>query len=197
MSSTSPKQKSRTPTWVTIVGVLLIVFGALGILHGAQQMVMPQMVEMQKVLIGEMSEFVIKQSREEGYQASPDEEPLDTENIYGAFDELMNFPEWFKTWSPAIGAVSLLVAGFYLFAGVLMLMTKPIAIRLCYAAISFSILWAIALSVIFSMSESTMLVAQLPGNVISIVIDIVLLIVVLSANKDVFYKHTSNAVIDA
>ena len=197
MNTTTPVKKSRIPTWVTVVGILAILFGALGVLRGAQQMVMPQMLEMQKEFIANMTEFVAEKSRNTGNSKTPRGEPIDHEKIFGAFEELMIFPDWMKTWSPLIGAVSMLVAGLYLFSGVLLLMTKPVAIKLFYAALGLSVLWAIIMGVIFGMSGNTMLMAQLPGNVISIIIDIVLLSVVLSANKDVFVKKTPSAFIGA
>jgi hypothetical protein len=42
------------PTWVTVIGVLGIIFGCSGILGGGQQMVMPKMLAMQKDMFANM-----------------------------------------------------------------------------------------------------------------------------------------------
>ncbi|MGD8669435.1 MAG: hypothetical protein PVF31_05095 [Desulfobacterales bacterium] len=44
----------KRPTWVTIVGVLGIIFSCLGILAAGQEMIMPKILEMQKEMLSDI-----------------------------------------------------------------------------------------------------------------------------------------------
>jgi len=46
----------KKPTWVTVIGVLGIIFGCFGILGGGQEIAMPKMMKMQKEMLTAMEQ---------------------------------------------------------------------------------------------------------------------------------------------
>ena len=165
----------KKPSWVSIVGILLILFGVLDILGGAEKIMLPSMLEMQQHVMSEMS----KNTAMIG--------PMkDLSGMMKSLEEQFQYPDWYKSWAVVLGLVSMLVAGLYLLSGIFLMMLKPFAIRVFYCAIALSIAWAVALITLYVKSDTGILQAQIPGALASIIIDIVLLIVVLVGEKDVF-----------
>lgn len=164
--------KLKRPTWVTIVGVLAIIFGLIGVATSAQEMLMPSMMEMQKDMMANIG--------------SGSNQAQMTQ-MFESMQEQFKVPDWYKTAAPIMGGISMLISGAYLLAGAILLMMKTFAVKMFYCTIAISILWAAVQIPIFSQSESAMLMMQVPVSVISIVIDVVLLLIVLLGKKSTFF----------
>lgn len=178
----------KRPTWATVIGIITIVFGVFGILGGAQHMMMPTMLEMQQSMMREFKNIEIPAEGKTGENAEQFRKHQEqTQRIFETFEKHMEVPAWYKTWSVVIGIVSMLVAGVYLLSGVFLLMTKPYAIRIFYAAMGLSMTWGLARAIILMQSDTLMLMSMLPLAVAGIVIDLVLLIAVLAGDKEAFH----------
>ncbi len=187
----------KRPTWATIVGVLAIIFGGFGVLAGAQKMVMPSMIEMQKEMMANMGAVTISDDdssskiiwKIETEGAPGEAKVIEMSNVFESMEKELNIPDWYRTWAFAIGFVSLVLAALYFLSGVFLLMTKKYAIKFFYYVVCGSICWAIIQSVIYSQSESGFLFAHIPMAVAGIVMDVMLLVVVLAGGKDAFYSE--------
>lgn len=187
----------KRPTWATVVGILAIIFGILGVSGGAQEMAMPVIFEMQKELMSSIIEKkspdgqpIPKISRE--IEEDREIKKIDIAHIFETIEKHLSFPDWYKAWATGIGLVSIIVAAIYLISGIFLLMTKPYAIKLFYITISISIGWAIIQAVIFSQSDNGILMAKIPRSVASVVFDVVLIIVALTGTKEAFSKQIEN-----
>ena len=182
----------KRPSWATTIGILGIIFGILGVSGGAQEMAMPSMFEMQKDMMTSLSEGTDSKGEDipkVSWEIEKDGEiqKIKMAEMFENLQEQFQLPEWYKSWAAAIGGISMLAAALYLLSGIFLLMTKPIAITLFYTAIGVSITWAIIQATLYTQAGSGMLMAQIPGFMASIVIDIVLLVVVLAGNKEAFH----------
>ncbi|WP_444894701.1 hypothetical protein ACJJIW_11630 [Microbulbifer sp. JMSA004] len=181
----------KRPTWATIIGVLAIIFGIFGVLGGAQEIAMPSILEMQKEMMAEFSKGKTPDGKDMPQltlEIEEEGEPkrIEFSQMMESMQEQFKVPEWYESWSIVFGIVSMVVAGLYLISGIFLMMTKDFAIKLFYIAIAASVIWAIIQAVISSQSNSGFLMAQIPGSISSIVIDIILLIVVLVGSKEAF-----------
>lgn len=173
------------PTWATVIGILLIIFGIFGIMSGAQKIAMPAMLEMQAEFAKAFEETTGPKITIEG-ESEGESSTIDMGGMFKALGEQFKMPDWFKAWSPVIGSISIFIAALFLLAGIFLLMLKPFAVKLTYIALGLSIAWALFQIVIFSFTGSIMMMAMSSGAVMSAVIDLVLLIVVLTGSKEAF-----------
>jgi hypothetical protein len=169
----------KRPTWATVVGIIGIVMGCFGILGGGQLMIMPKMMEMQKGMWTAMQESMEKQVAADPRQAPPKE-------MFKVFEKMWDVPEWFGTWCVAAGLIALLISGFYLFASIRLLQVKPTAVRLFYCAAGLSIGFALLKVVVALAATSFMGMTMMFGGMLGLIINVVLLIVVATGNKEPF-----------
>lgn len=188
----------KRPTWATVIGILMIIFGVFGVLHGAQEMVMPSVMDMQKKIMTTIDESKVHD--EDGSKASTDAQEADAQlqmnmmKLFSEVQEEFKYPEWFKSWSLVFGLISMVVGALYILSGTFLLMMKPFAIKLFYTTIGISVIWSVIQIVVYSVSTSSILLVQIPGAVGSIVIDIVLLVVVIVGNKESFAQQQARTV---
>ncbi len=134
----------KKPTWVTVVGILGIIFSCLGILGAGQEMIMPKMLQMQKEMVSDIGNMIekemekerAKQSNRQGGQKGGAEFPM---GMFKSFTKMFDFPPWYGTWSIISGILKLLICAFFLFASIRLLQLKPSSIRLFYWAAGSSI----------------------------------------------------------
>ncbi len=169
----------KRPTWATVVGIIGIIMGGFGILGGGQLMIMPKMMEMQKEIWSAVQESIEKQEATSPQQVPPKE-------MFQAFEKMWDAPEWFGTWCVAAGLIALLVSGFYLFASIHILQVKRTAVRLFYCAASLSIAFTLVKAVVALGATSFIGMSMMFGGILSLVINVVLLVVVATGNKDAF-----------
>ena len=163
----------KRPTWVTIVGVLIIIFGVFGIFGSGQLIFMPTMMEFQKDLLNSALE------------RAADKEP-DAEEILNAIQEMYNMDEATKVTLTVMGIVSLVLCAFYLFSGIALIQMKKYAVKLTYWALGLSLGFALVQAMIAVSVGSLFAMFMIIGGTISFTIDMVLLIVVILNDKAEF-----------
>ena len=185
----------KRPTWATIVGVLGIIFSCLGILGAGQEIMMPKIFKFQKEMFSNFEEIIqeeIEKERtnhldQEGENQSSAEIPL---GIFKSFSKMLDFPDWYGTWSIISGILKLLVCAFFLLASIRLLQMKTASIRLFYRAAGSSIALGVLKGIVALSAVSFMAIAMMFGGVFGIIIDIVLIIVVATGNKEAFFSQT-------
>ena len=169
----------KRPTWVTIVGIMGIVFGCFGILGNGQMMIMPKMLKLQKKIWSGMKESFEKQEAKRP-QSGPPKAMLE------AMEDMCDVPPWFGTYCVVAGIVSLLVSGFYVFASIQLLQTKSAAIKLFYSALGLDIGFTILKAGVAVASMSFMGMAMMMGGMFGVVVSVVMLVVVATGDKTAF-----------
>jgi hypothetical protein len=161
------------------VGIIGIILGCFGILAGGQYMMMPKMMDMQKEMFTTMQEAAQKQAATNPQQAPPEE-------MMKFMERMWETPDWFDTYCLVAGLVTMLVHGFYVFSSIRLLQVKPTAPRSFYLAIALAIGLALANAVAALATMSFMGMGMAMGGVFGLVVNVVLLIVVITGNKDAF-----------
>ena len=185
----------KRPTWATAVGVLGIIFSCLGILGAGQEIMMPKIFKLQKEMFSDFEEIIegeiekerINQLDQEGENRSSAEIPL---GIFKSFIKWFDFPDWFGTWSIISGILKLLVSALFLFASIRLLQMKTSSIKLFYWAAGSSIALGVLKGIVALSAVSFMAIVMMFGGVFGIIIDIVLIIVVATGNKEAFFSQT-------
>lgn len=171
----------KRPTWATVVGILGIIFGVFGILGGGQEMMMPKMLEMQKEMFSK-----IEEAQKKDNSASHQTVQLPTE-MRSMMEETWNYPPWFGSWSIFSGISRALISALYLFAAIWMLQVKPTAIKLFYWAAGLSIFLSLLKLIVAAFAtDSFMGIGMAMGSAFGGLIDLVLIVVVATADKSAF-----------
>jgi hypothetical protein len=192
MNIANQNDEVKKPTWVNVMGVLAIIFGlmgVMGVMGGVQEILMPQMLDAQKEFLGEMkAELKPKVENELIVETLEKKETndIDPSFIFNQFESMLSFPDWFKKWAPIIGGVSMIAGILYLLGGVFLLMVKSFAPNFFLIACGFSIFWEVVSTLIYSNLGGLMFLGQLPGAIVSILIDAVLMTVLLTSNQRIF-----------
>jgi len=178
----------KKPTWVTVVAVVAIIFSSFGILGASQQIVMPQMAEFQKkiftTMTGEFKKEIEKQPAPNDPQAQKIQQTV--LELFDMIETMFDYPDWYKTWVVIAGIIGLLVNGFYLLAAIFFLQLKRKGIPLIYTALVLSIILGITNTVVTANALSAFALIFMSGGLIGTVIELVLLIVILTSNKECF-----------
>lgn len=164
------------PTWATIVGVLGIAFGALGMMNAGQTAILPQMLEWQRGFMHEMTSSIPSQPN--GPKGEDVAKALDS--IFGPV------PGWFKPWSLAVGLIGLLNAVAYTYAMISLLLMKRFAVRLIYLCSGLGILLAVARGVAGIRALSFFGLNLMMSSAVSVAFHCVLLLVIAVNVKDTF-----------
>ena len=186
------------PTWATVVGVLGIIFGCLGILGGGQEILLPKLIEMQQTMISQLSsrleQEVEQQGEEDGASTSSDQRaigPSDAALAFGMLKSMQGqweFPDWFPAWSVFSGTLTMLVSALYLLAAIWLLQVRPVSIPLFYWAAGLSIALGVLKAMVLVSVASFWGAALMVGGTFGVVIDVVLLIVVITGDKAAFLE---------
>lgn len=181
------------PIWATVVGILGIIFGCLGILGAGQEIFMPKMMQIQKEMFSKMQETAAKQQPNNKSEIGKDFHENNKPNcrfppeMFKSMQKMWAVPGWFGQWSMVTGITRALISAIYLLASIWLLMTKPVSIRLFYwAAGSSCVLGIIKGVVAFSALSSFVGIAMVSGSAFGSLIDIVLIIVVVTGDKSAF-----------
>lgn len=160
------------PTWVTVVGVLAIIFGITGLLSSLQFVVMPFMIDMQRSVMETM----------EGIDHDAPEE------VFEMYDKMMAMPEWFKSVSIIIGIIGMVIAGFYLYSAIMFITVKYNAAGKMTLALFLMIMYALVKITAGLMAGSFLAIMISISAGVSIVIDLVLLIIISASDKTIFQQ---------
>ena len=115
----------KPPTWGLVVGILGVCFGALGLVGGAYEIMMPMMLSMQKKMVQG-----IQLSARESAPAAEDCKPkpcapkVDPDAAFRTMDEFMSAPPWYTPFAYANGGLQLLLGALYMLAALFLLLVK-------------------------------------------------------------------------
>jgi hypothetical protein len=165
----------KKPTWVKVIGVLGIIFGCLGLFGSMNMMIMPTMFDFQKAIF----EAAMEEARHD---------PGFPRDLMDKIKEMWEFPDWFGTWAVVFGIAGLLVSGFYLLAAIWLLQLKRSADKIMMWALGVSISLALLQIITIIPACGFIVIAIIGGCVLSIVIDMVLLLVILTSDRSVFAR---------
>lgn len=170
------------PTWISVVGVLGIIFSCFGILGAAYDLVTPAMMEMQKEMFAQIESLQPQAMQNQGAEAPPEA----FYEMFKSMEKMWETPEWFKTWSISIGLVKLVLCGFSLLACIFLLQIKPVAVKLFYCSAGLNIGLALVKIAVMLASMSFMAMTMMIGGFFGLVVNIVLIIVVATNDKSAF-----------
>jgi hypothetical protein len=173
----------KRPTWATVISILGIILSLFGLLGGGQDIMMPKMMAFQKQIFSQMEDIQKKQALRKGTETVPDEA---FSQMVQSMEQMWSISERFEKWSVITGILKLIISGFGLFAYLCLIQVKPQAVKLVYWAIGLSIGLAVLKGALMLSSMSLMAMAMMFGSVLGLVINVVLLIVVITADKSAF-----------
>ncbi len=175
---------TRKSNWPKVVGIIGIIFGAIGLLGGAQLMMMPTMMETQKNMMADMQRMSESSYGNRRNSAPPPKE------LFGMFDKMFDMPEWFPVWSKIGGILAMAISGFYIFGAIRLLKLKPDGPSLfCWAA-GLAISLAIVRIVVGVSVGSLMSFGLVLNAVFGGVADGVLCSITASGDKSMFKEKT-------
>ncbi|WP_298632613.1 hypothetical protein [uncultured Umboniibacter sp.] len=180
------------PTWVTLVGILTLVFGFFSLIGAGQELAVPRFLEMQQEIVMHVEdmaeESAIDGSAEIEITLDGEQTTVDVDEIMVFVVHLFDVPEWFESWAFTIGVISLAIAVLYCIGGITLLMANEVSLPIFYTALALSMLWESVRIAIFAQTEAPLLIMQIPISGVSLLIDVILLVIVLSAEKTSFAR---------
>jgi hypothetical protein len=165
------------PSWVNTIGTLAIIFGVLGLLTAAQTAMMPNMIEMQRKMMESVTLTIPGQQRD---QHAIDELKKTIEGLWG------NPPGWFRSACFAMGIAGALINALYIFAAASLLQMKRFSLMLFYTAMAVSIAFSVIRGVTFVNALPLIGMSMLFAALVGVAMDVVLLLVVATADKKGF-----------
>lgn len=165
---------NTVPTWAKTIGIMMICLAALGFIGAINKISFPTQIEMQGEIMDGFGE--------------------ETGGVFG--NRMMNTMKSMLVISPfqaytvmVSGIVTLLGCGFYLFAGIRMLKLDVKNLKLTRIVL-IGFIVVNALTVVFVLtggSYSMMVMTAILYPLIGLIFDVVLLIVMASSDKSVYY----------
>ena len=140
-------EKNEKPTWAVVIAIAMLGFGALGLMRGAQLMATPALIEFQRTMISGIAQDLSKHTDQPSITVEPGEgeaaRTFDVSDLFSLLEQHLELPDWYLKWVVWIGVATLVVSMLYALAGVLLLMARPLAVRMLYVALGVSIFWAL------------------------------------------------------
>lgn len=189
----------KRPGWVTVVGVLGIIMGCLGLLGAGQTIMMPRIMEFQRQMFSGIERAIENEQKQSESKGTPPKQgghpqrgrgtaPADwpPKEFLGLFNKMLAVPDWFNTWLVVSGILGLLVSGFSLYAAIVLLQLKRHAVTLFYFAAGISIGFSVVKAAVALSAASFLGLSLVAGGTFGIVVNGVLLIVTATADKRAF-----------
>jgi hypothetical protein len=176
----------RRPTWATVVGIMGIVFGVMGLFGAAQTAMMPVMIKMQGQMMDAMAKSAPTQTPQQQVAAQQMQQMMNT--IWG------DVPPWLMPAAIALGGLTLLVNGIYIFAAISLLQMRPYSITLLYAVLTSSIVMGLVRGSVFVAASPMMGMFILFYAMAGVAIDVTLLIVIATGDKTAFAPRLKEVV---
>ena len=101
----------KRPGWVTVVGVLGIIMGCLGLLGAGQTIMMPRIMEFQRQMFSGIERAIENEQKQSESKGTPPKQgghpqrgrgtaPADwpPKEFLGLFNKMLAVPDWFNTW---------------------------------------------------------------------------------------------------
>lgn len=211
----------KTPTWATVIGIIMILFGGCGALSNVQKIQSPNTLDEMSGAFEEIStqiETEMNTNRQSGDSTILDEEsdghvsidlgddaankvefrlPKDSsdieafEGMFGKFDKMLVFSDYYKTWIVRLGILGLIASVIFVVSGLLLIMGKPVALNVTYGAIAFSLFSVIFQIVIMALDKESGFMAKTGNfaNYFMVLVNVILIVIVLASDKSYFYEQ--------
>lgn len=187
---------SYRPTWMKLIGIFMIILGAMSLLSGISEMTSSSWEEMQEELKEISPDYEIQDvngaaETEQNFPESTTDEQSEkiespqtgVEFADKLIEQAINIPKWYIDLTPKIGAITALLALLYLAAGILLLVQKQARFRLLVTALVLAMTWNVALIGMASASGNWIIMMIIPSALGGLIIDAVFLIVCLVSGK--------------
>jgi hypothetical protein len=179
--------KKKPPTWANVIGILGICFGALGMIGGGYEIMMPLMIDIQGKMIESMKESTKSVPERSNYDKGETAqlEP-DPEAMLQTMQDLMATPPWYSTFAFTNGGLQLLFGALLILSSIFLLVIKQGATTFFLTVAVLSAIRNItALSVGISMS-SLMAFWSIVSGAGGFLIDLILIIVVMVSDRSIY-----------
>jgi hypothetical protein len=173
----------KRPTWVTVIGVLAIIFGCLGVMNATSTIMLPRMLEFQKSFMQSILSSIPAQPQGPGGK-----------DVAAAFESFWGpVPGWFHAWSLAAGLLGLALSILYMYAAISLLQTKRHAVKLFYVCSGAAMVLALARGCAAAYALRLIGFNVLMGSTTSLAFHAVLLLVVATNDKSAFREPAAAA----
>jgi len=199
-----------TPTWATVIGVIMLLLGGCGAIQNVQKIYTPSSLE---EMSGEFEQIEYELNRELGRTSEPrqDSTDIDTsgdytektyeplseedsagiamfEGMFGSVSNLLTFSDFYKTWIVRLGIIGLIASLIYAIGGLLLVMGKSFAVKAALGALAFSTLSSILQIVIFTVDKESGFAVRMSSisSYLVIFVNVILLIIILASDKTYF-----------
>jgi hypothetical protein len=186
----------KTPTWATVTGILMIVFGGCSVMNDIKSITLPAVLEKQKGLVKEKMEEARAHAKEDSLSRVASADSLSTdEDAEESFEEkekkveeAMKLPEFSKIWIVRFGYVGLFSAALYIVGGIFLLVKRGFSIKLAYSVLIVSIVTSGAQLAVLTSGSSSGIIALTTGlgQIVGIIIDIILMSVIFASDKEAY-----------
>jgi hypothetical protein len=179
----------KTPIWVYIVGITMIVFASCGVVKNLQSVKLSENVEAKLI---EANDLMIDHDLDNQEMDSLFEDSnLPERMIYGAvgltflvIERMISVSKYEQTWIVRFGYLGLFITMVYLLAGVFLLMMKSFSIKLAYEALICNLVFASIKTIVLfkGWSGSLYVVMLILNDLFDVFVSLVLIIVIMASN---------------
>jgi hypothetical protein len=194
---------NATPTWAYIVGILMMLFGGCDGIQSVQQTKTRNLLHLQQNVINNFA------SPDSGFSSViqsfiPDSLRSDSaavdqltsiQKMSKKMGDMFQMSEYSIKWTERFGYIGLVIAFFYMIGGVFLMVKRPFSIKLAATVLIVNALFVITQRVVLGMDSASASAVQEVTSVslFGIVIDLVLLVFVLTADNTVYLKNEQPA----
>ena len=195
----------KTPTWATVTGILMIVFGGCSVMNDIKSITLPSILEKQKSFMEkkmkeakahEMEEDSIAKAnapadsvaRAEDYNDEDEDAEESFEEKEKKVEEALKLPEFSKIWIIRFGYVGLVSAVLYAIGGIFLLVKKPFSIKLAYTVLGISIVTSAVQAAVLVSGQSSGIIALSTGlsQLVGVLVDIIMIAVIFTSDKEAY-----------
>lgn len=188
----------KAPTWGTVIGVMMIIFGGCSLRNDLQSINLPGALEKQKVIIHDAIEENVKEDSITTGQidslGTPEKDGLDAfKDPKKIVDDVLTLSEFTKTWIVRFGYIGVGVSLLYILGGIFLLTPRKLSIPITYTALIVSLAVSGVQAIVLTSSGSASgLIALTSGfsQIFGIIIDIILLSIVFASDKEAYQGIT-------
>jgi len=182
----------KAPTWAVVIGIFMILFGSCSINSSVQSINAPDMIEMQQEMMKNMSKGFTNTPIDSLDLTSLDslrETNGEANQRLEAMNETMGkffyMSDHTKKWTVRFGYIGIAVSLLYILGGVFLFIIKPYSLKLAFTGLILSIIFGISQMMVLTSEPSSGFIALASGysKIFGVVIDIVFLIIVATADK--------------
>jgi len=165
------------PLWITIVGIILIVMGCLGLMGAWQTFGMPRIVAQQKQMLPYMQQKMEQQK---------DYTPEAKQRMQQMYERMMTTPAWFDNWCLFTAPIALLFSALFIYSGINLLLLRKTAANLIYWVLGADLGFLVIRGLVGLVFLGWIGISMVTMGVLAGIADIILLAVVANGNKQAF-----------